>query len=446
MDTEEAYINLALLALQSGDIEHALALSNEAYERFEYSIRICMTYSLILMITGNFRESISIIKSIVIENAPPANAYYIQSMCYFILGQYEKAYVAIRIAFNLNQHNKDIVFLYSKLCEKRKEYQKAIDALENLLPLDNTDIRIWQTIARNYYKLQKNENAKKALQAISALSEDSGWVWNNLALIAMKQRENERANKLFLHAIKLSDDPIIIMNYSSFLYQINSYDQVILLYSAFGKTKQTTAFSDTEFKSFECYINSLKMLKKDREYRDALWGMYKNGEFSITTRITLLNYLVCFYCTDDKDTRNGYAFINELEDFVRNGVIPHSDYNKTINNIIFAYLEFGDLINAEKYVNIIASRLDESPFLNATYGLYYFLKNNAIKGEVFYEKAIRFATDSVIKDKIRRKKNLEIGKLQLRENRIPNAKRFIEKAIGDIDFITREAKNILVKL
>lgn len=440
---EVTSVTLALYYMQIGDFASAIDYAKKAYESYDFDEKINVTYAFLLLLKGDYRTTVSVLKDSILAGRSTAIVHYLLAICYMLLHQNRKSFIHAKVAYNLNKFNLDSVLIYSSLCENRGMTKEAIAILEKAVEHEKSDIRIWDKLSRNYFRVKKYSNAKNAISAILALSENEGWAWNNLALVENNISDSEKVKRLFLYAIKQSDDLTILLNYISFLNNKSEYETVIKVYEAIYSAKIMEKNEILEFRLFESYLFALRQMNLISKYESAILKFSIDESVGFKIKLTLMNYLICFYSTYKKDISLVNQYIEVAQDIVSNNSTSNQDRSKLINNIIYAYIENNNLDEAKGLILSLLARKHDNPYFNATCGLYYLRCGDWEKGEKYYEKAIFYAVESDLKTDIKRKRNLEFGRLAALEGNIERAKNYWKKAIGKDDYISVDAIKLL---
>jgi Tfp pilus assembly protein PilF len=438
-NNEDSLIDLSLAYLQTKDLLKAKNTIESAYIKSQFKYKINSVYALIKIIGSELRDAIVLLKEIINYEKATYSTYYLLSLCYYYLRQYEKSYINIRIALDLNRNNLDIVILYSEISAKFEKYGDAVNSLESVINNNSSNEQLWLTIANYYFKMKKMENSKKALNAVIALNEKNGAAWNTLAIIYANQNEKIKANKYFNQAVKYSNGNLkILINYLRFLLQHKEYSSIEILCNEFlGYIN--SSIGKIELELIQIYLFSLKQQNKNESFIEYIIKIKTTKLYNYEIALVLHNYMICYYCSENKQKEIVYELINEITKCISENQVKNDEFEKSINNIAFAYLEFDDLSMAEKFIIKLSSRLGNNPFFNATYGLYYFHKGNNKMGEYYYEKAIMYSVDNELKKLLIRKRDLEYVKYYFKNKMYKNAKKLIDKISVTDDFISKEA-------
>lgn len=444
---DEAYISLALAYLQKGDLTTANKYISYAYEKYDYNPRINSVYALILELLGQYQKSICLLREVIRMGNLSQSIYYLLSMNYVFLKNMEKAYYYCNISNHINPLNKDSLILLCQISHRLKKFDTLGKKLEQYLKYNPNDTSIWSNIALvNYYKDNIDES-KKALNAIIALDENEYTAWNNLALVSIKENDLDKADRCFAQALVKCNNVFeqnVLLNYFKFLFKNKKYEKLCLLYEEFGINKNAILEKEKAFPYHELYIYSKNELHEYSTYIGLLNEIKNIYKENLIPFVKVLNNIICFFSTVDYNySKESKENLLILENIIKKEKLSIEEYNKSINNIIFAYLEYNDLEKVEEYIDLFRSRIDKSPYFNATYGLYYFRKGNNEKGEKYYEKAIVYCNNSELKNKLIRKRDLEIARYYLNKSMEKQAEEKIMKILKDNkedDFLKEQAE------
>lgn len=449
INVDETYISLSLAYLQKGDLESAENNIKHAYNEFDYNSRINLIYALIEQLKGSYQQSICLLREIINLSTPSFATYYLLSMNYVLQKNVKKAYKYCVISNYLNPLNKDSLILLCQISNNLKIYKGMVHKIEQYLDYDNKDISMWSHLAIFYYNEDNNKECKNALRTLLTLDENDYSAWNNLALIAIKEHEIEKAEKYFAQAVLKSGENLfrtkVLENYFQFLFNTKQYDKLCTIYESLNINQQTMLKSHEAFKYHEYYIYSKYELHEYHAYINLLNELKSSYKQDIVLYSIILNNIICYYCNIEIDKNQEDLTIYELENLIKKNFLPRRELEKSYNNILFAYLEYNDINNSNRYIVILRDRIDNNPYFNATYGLYYFKYDNIERGEYFYNKAINLCNDNDLKNRLIRKRDLEIAKYYLNHDKKKNAKNKIEKILKESkenDFIKEQANKL----
>ena len=268
------------------------------------------------------------------------------------------------------------------------------------------------------------------------LNDKNPSTWNNLALTYQKLNESEnKILKCYLKALEnfnKSENLIIAGNFLNFLNKNKKYSEIIEIYDSLNLNHiENRELFSKNFSIQEIYLRALRKLNKFDDYIKVAKDLY-NITTDKTNRVFILNDLVFVYSTDLYSYDMIIKYSTELENCI-SSVENKEIQMKILNNVIFSKLETDQFISHDK-LNYFRSHLDRNPFYNATYGLFCLKNKNIQKGVNLYNKAIGFAYSEDLKDKLRVKKNLEIGKAYISLNSFQTAKYYLEKVIKNTKY------------
>lgn len=407
-----ANLNIVLIELQNKNFESVHKYLNNAVKinplRFEAYYLLC----LIKLIEGKINEAIKAAKISLDLKNNSSTLYYLLSLCYYLLNNTDKAEKNLLVSLQLYKYNKFALVLY---CDTNKDYYKLnniIRYLEDYLQFDQKSPEIWDRLARSYFLNSKYDKAIELLRHQASI-DDSFAVWNNMAITYINNNNKKKGEQFFNLALKKQPEinkPIVLLNYSNFLYSNHRYKEIIKLFYDF-KIEKDLDYKQSLYYS-EFILNSIRSLVKESRQNEAIdiaIRTINDKRFDEFCLINVKNFLLYFFSLRHIEYDLISQLINELEEDVGKITLPEKTKLRVLNNILYSLIDINEFNRAGEIFRKIFNDIDQDVFLNATYGLYSFRIGDINNGIAYYKKSISLAINQELKTNLNRKLNYEIA-------------------------------------
>lgn len=451
----DAYANLRLayLAIKEHNFVEAQQLIHAGIKADPLDFRVRLAAGAIALARGNIAEAITNFKIALDERPNSAAACVNLGIAYLCIGSRDKALKWIRRAVATNLTNANAVALLADLLIAKRDYDEAARILTSYLQIEQKDPAFWARLVRTYYEAGE---WKKALETLrhQASTKETSYVWNNMALVYWKLGEIEKAQQYFSLAIKTQIEEknpefFALKNLLSLYIEQKKFNEILKLTEQLLSSENIVEIAQDHegCKILSDHIIALSETQRKNEAASLAEKLLGHNKVHFDLRVNLLIFLTSYFSTIKRDTQKAIGYANEAL------VILNSPQNLTdttkyilLNNVAFSMLEHNEISKAEQVMSRLSPDLHKRPFSTATLGLLHIKRGHLERGEELYREAISLTHDRTLKEKLRQKLDLELGKALLATGEEKKAKRHLEKVAKTKDAIDSYKNEAIILL
>jgi len=135
----EAYRNLAVAYVRSGDVDNAIKYFKKALEIDPKSVETLNNLGTVYYQHQKYQEAIDIFKNVLEIDPDNSDAIATMGLAYHMLGDTDKALEAYNTALQKNPGNADLIFNYATLLMKKGQYEEAAKKFKEVLQTNPED-------------------------------------------------------------------------------------------------------------------------------------------------------------------------------------------------------------------------------------------------------------------------------------------------------------------
>ena len=430
------YVLLASIAVAKQDFVQAVEHTNRALETNPSNYRVLLLAGFLALASGDTNRAIRFFRICSEESRGSPTPSVFLGKTYQLAGEYAKARSSWRKAAALAPLNEDIVVRAADQLLEDKRYDEAAATLNRFLRFRPDSRFCWDRLAAAHYNGGKYRKALVALKYQIKL-EDGFGVRNNLALTRWKLGEMRQAMGHFEKAVGMvtkSNFPSFLPLYNAAIFfgSIHKHEMVLSLCDLIPESKLSELAASTDSSGLlvlKC--EALMHLGRHDEVNACLSNLLSVQEITSTLRLRLLQLGCFFYTVVRPDIPTALENARRLLAEMKSSNPPEINRSvelRLLNNVIFVFLEADRLDDASPILHRLASRMYEMPTLTAIYGLWYLKRENVERGRELYRRAAADEADPIVKERLKQKGRLEIGKALLAQRKTRLALREIARA------------------
>ena len=441
-------LRLAYIYTKQNNLKKAFEHLDTAQRIDPTDFRPQLFLGLVHLKTGQCEKAIRNFRVAAATKKDSSSLHVNLAAAHWSLGHTDKTIKELKQAISINPLNENALVFYSDVMFNLDYNDKTIQPLEFFVKLNSSSKFAWERLARAYYFTGKYTKAKHALDNLISIS-DEPYTYNNLGVVYWQMREHKAALKCLFEAIEKSGDDskqisIPLLNMAIILNEKRKYQECYNILKTYISNPKSAAddriLSKIEIQYFIALEGTDRHDIAAHELKLFLNRHYSDAE----GRLLLLTCKIYSDAVIYKNMNDCYKFTEKLLTVIkeRRDEIPENSIRFAYNNIAFNYLLDNKVNDAFVYINKNFKYVYTDAYCTATYGLYNIKKGNLQVGIKLYETAISLATTKDIKDKIRQRLNLELGKYALSSGNTKEAMRYFTKASGENNgykYVTKEA-------
>ena len=437
------------LAAASQRVEAAVAIDPTNYGARLFQGGLCL-------FSGDFQRAIHVFRLAAIERPNSSVLFTNLSLAYLRAGELDKAFGALQRAVSLDPLNANAVYLLADICFEQKRDIDVISSLRLFLSLEQKSAPGWARLARACLRLGKPSDALAALKMEASLSESSG-VWNNFGVAYMGMRDSKRALQAFKHAMEIAvegqdrDYFLAARNIARF-FATQAVDSRLLRFTrdVLALDRNGLCLQDPDLVAlYVFYLNALFGTGDSHAMVHEANGILKSD----SAHPHLIAWIISTLVAGQVFRENGNLLVKKiLEKYQQqiSRITEQDPYSVAMfyNNIAFSHAEFGDVVEAERWLRRISKLLHKEPYPTATLGLIDMRKGKVSRGQSRYREAISLARFRSDKVRLRQKLKVELARYWL-SHAHAKAIRLLEKVAtmsGGDKALTAQAQRMLEPL
>lgn len=429
----DANLGLAFIRVLNGEFHRASELVRS-------SLAIDSTNWQALLLAGalelhhrNADHAIRFFRAAAEDRGSSSAPHLLLAAAYCESGRTDKAIKALRRAVAMNPADENSVIFYANALMSENRFEEASRVLTEFTLYEQKSAAAWDRLARSFYEMGLNQRALEALQHQASVFEGPQ-VWNNMGLVFWRMGDGDRTTKYLSKAIEAS----IKEGFSSYLPFYNAFVYLgnrgkfaeALEISELIPAERIPILAQRRIASTilalrcEALANVGKTSQAVSEF-DRLFALpAKSGNLYRALLLSATN----FYTVVNKNTEKALEYAKLALAEARKEGADGRLLEPLLNNVVFVLLEFGEIEEAEALMPMISSWVHKSPTATATLGLLHMKKGRLASGRALYEEAMTLAQNEELRQRLKQKMNLEIGKFLLAHGNRQRATRYLREA------------------
>jgi tetratricopeptide (TPR) repeat protein len=401
-----AYHNLGILALSRNKIDEAISY---------------------------FRKAISIDGNLMLS-------YNALGVCYYLRNNFKQAIKYFTIALGTDKNNANTLKNLATTYSANGEYEKSIDILEKYLSQYPMDLNARILFANTCFKVKKYDKCLWNLQYVNDNWDkqpdviDKALLYNNIGVAYVYLKNIAYAYSALNKSISMVDEKHMAIPYMNMvnLYitqkHIDSAEKLVKIYIEKNPTDYLPVMVLSDF-----FYNT-NDFSKSMELTNIVLEKKKDDPIALSSLSNIYNEV-------NVDRSKALEYAQKAYEL-------NSSNNLLLNNLAYSYLLLGRLSEAK----VLLSKVKVCNYhfaLFATKGLLRILEGNLEEGIKLYDEAEKTAPSLELKQQVKQKKFLEIGKYYVSRNEYDKAKQElikIKSIKSEFRVYINQAENILVEL
>ncbi len=434
-----ALINIGNLYIRKGELEKAKDLFEKIIKIDSKNVSAIDRLAFLCLQKGDFNRATSLLKQCLQLSSNLPAVYNNLGVAYVASKQFEKGRENLQIALNLYPKYNIAVVNLVNLLNRLKKYDEAIDLLQAYLR-ENENLDMRELLARTYLSVNKYEvslsHLTKILEAMKkrdSSMQDRSRILNNIGVAYHKMGNLKEAENYYQQCVQK-------VGYANHIIVSNLID----VYFDSNKPEEAKKYVDILQDRFKDKKTYYYFTAKYYYFKDEIEKAIQYFHFSLKENKRFLpaySFLSCIYSEQCRDYSNAIK-VNEdgIKLFPEDAII--------VNNLAYNYLMNNQIEEARKVLRVIAEE-KYNLFLYATKGLLRIKEGDIEEGRRLYNLAAKMTNNDNLKRKVNQKKNLELGRYYLFQNRKDSAKECFSKVVKlgyKEGFYVSEAEELLKNL
>ena len=462
----DAVLRMAQLSIAESDDESAAAWLDQAMRIDGADWRGHLIAGVLALESGEHEHAVRHFRMAMEERPRSVQIYYNLALAHVLSGSVKHAIRALRIAVGLNPFGQKALMAWADLsAHAGQSIPEASQALVRYAGLHSDDRGAIEQLARLRSLLGDDRGARDALEKAAERFHGAS-ITNNLGVLSARGKKLGQAIREFGRAITIAaESPEENAERTS---DIATANLVTALVNA-GEFRRAEEVAETyiSLSSDDRYLSSYPTFLIAQGLIGACLnqGKMKKGidlalnwietDIHADLHSYLADTIVCYYTLVDPQFDQAHEFA--LQSFkIQSNRQPRDSaaWNNSVNNLAFVAIEQGKLDDAGSYLARLRSDAPMHRYFHyATRGLLAIRRGHVDRGEGLYRLAISTASDRDTKSLLRQKLNWELGNYLARQGRTRKAIRFLEKVqktrvpgVWTMPFVKRDAAAMLDRL
>jgi tetratricopeptide (TPR) repeat protein len=369
------------------------------------------------------------------------------------LHQTDKAFASLRRSVALGPMNRSAVYMLADLAFEHGRNDEVVPALRHYVMIDTRSAGVWSRLARALYQIGDFAGAMEALHSEASVSESAG-VWNNLGVVHGKLGSPKQAISAFKRGFEVGKDRkeqdyfLVATNLARHLEK-SATDKQFLEFTTqvAGELLEREMKKSSQTSSILIYaLIAMYRTNKLQEVEVAASRMLSAGKASDDVAAWIIGSIVGSLALNPSMRPKAITAYKKYSDIIDRLKTPNKSRLASLyNNIAFAFIENGDILRGETFARKSISLANRDPFPVATLGLLDIRKGNIERGSARYRRAISLSKTRTLKECLRQKLDLELGRYWLQLD-VERARRHLDKVgqyrLGD-ENIAADARRLL---
>lgn len=446
----------AQLALANQDVMQARELIDSALsiDRIDSDANI-IKGGLCLM-GGQPQLAVRHYRTAINETRVSSNVFVNLAVCHFLLGHPHKAARSLSNAITVNPANENAVVFYADVLFELNMSGGEIGPLLRLVDFDSKSDVAWNRLGRSYYVNQKYNRALEALKHEVTLTNNPA-AWNNIAVTHWRNSDYLKSEKYYNYALRLASENLsehgqiafgIIRNLASHYLSLDQFGQALKTARAGKELAIENGFDDSGIAV--SLITAVLRTNGIEAAVDTAQDFLDRQDLDVNVRLEIIARLIGMhgeFGSSSEDVAPLLVAATSYLDADEN--IPERILFHLTNNMMFTFLQLDMLEKADFLSRKLSKYVLEDPFTTATFGLLNLKKGRIKKGKELYNSAIGIARDRKLKDQIRQRQNLELGRQYLKIGDNKKASVALHRAVSEklgLDYVAGIARILTRRL
>jgi len=419
-DDRQLLLNMAAILIERGQLGEAEAQLKQLLAAAPDDPHTLGTFGILHLIQGRLRQAISSFRKSLNSNVRLISSHNNLGVAYVLSGNYRRAEREFKAMLALNANNHSAVKNLAELYLMTRRCDVAVPLLANFLRRNEADVEGRTLLALclltlEEYKdsLQQLNIAAKYANAFGLNSATLAKFNNNFGVIHHRLKDFGKAEEYYKQALN-TEDPSrsTFCNMMSLYFEQKRLDDLRQTIERYSE-----AFPDDGWGKL--FLS--RYYVETGDYERALATAHEAA--SQLPRATAPFAVIGWMLTEVYGDYEG-AIAAAQEGLARN-----AKDTRMLNNLAYAYLMAGDVSVASKILDRLDPKNDDV-FLRATRGLLFIWQGDSRMGSQLYNEAKRMAPSLEIRTLVEQKKQLELGKNQLRQNHLSEAASYLRRALA----------------
>jgi len=418
-------LRLAFLRIREKDYESAILFATRALEIAPFNFATLLLHGGLQLVSGQFERAIRDFRSAA-EVRPNSSALYANmGVAFACLRRPDKALGALRRAVALDPLNAGAVAMLADLAFKEDRNEDAVPSLRLFLQFEQGNAHMWSRLKRE-----------------AAISVSPG-VWNNLGVAYSALRDTRRAMESYKQAMEVAADlapkDLLLAGRNLAVLMANHVGpkEALRLTEPLIANDSESGFhvlSDRDLADlYSVAIGSLRQLGEDEKALRLAEFVLSNPKSVVSLRAWVVSGLIAKLALTEGHASIAVEFAKRYASLLDElGDRDREQRVLLLNNMAFAFIEAGQLVEAEDFMTRLTACFHKDAYPTATLGLYHFRRGHAERAERLYEEAISLARNIKDRVRIRQKLDLERARLTLEADEARTL-RILERVIGAKD-------------
>lgn len=411
--------NISHVLFKKGELDKALTVLLEVIKKDDKNASAYNNSGVIYIIKHDINKAIHYLRSALAINENFANAHNNLGNCYALQKEYEKAIRSYLSAISLNKNFVVAIKNLARIYQEVGEHEKVFAVIEKCLVHNKPDSEMFNILADSSYMSKKYQQAivylNKAinLPTTSHNPAEQSRIYNNMAVAYSYLGKSQESYKYYLESIAMDKHPVTFNNLFNSLLWSNKLTEAEKVIS-----EARALFPDNP----DLLVSEGKCLYATKDYQNAIKAL--RGAISMNPKLAtpylLLNHIV----TEVDKNLDGAISI------ARSGLKYNPKDVGLINNLAYTLLQTNNKDNINEARQLLDKVLDsENLYLIATRGLLALKENNVHNAERLYNRAAAIAESEELRNRVKQKKLLELGKYYFGKDEEKKAKDYLKKAL-----------------
>jgi tetratricopeptide (TPR) repeat protein len=433
----DANLKLATFAVRRRDLKSAADYIERAVSIDPSSFAARLFEGGLCLARGEWDRAVHSFR-LAAEDRPTSSVLFCNlALAYIRLNQSEKALVSLKRSVALGPLNENAILLFADFSFEQGIPEEAVPSLRYFLTLEQNNAGVWRRLARALLQIGKIPEAIQALRSEASVAESTD-VWNSLGVAYLRLGERERSLRAFKHAIGLGAEDrdqgyyLACLNVAQQLSNTTANQKLLAFTRSLvaddvgGACLRDPVLSDI----YAFYLFALGRTDQIQVQRAEAERILSKDSVAESLKAWIFSTLAASYTLHKDATHHSLDFIQRYRDRIDSlsGEIRDRDL-MVYNNVAFALAESNQLGEAEKYLSRISRSVHRDPYATATFGLVDMRKGHVERGVKRYREAISLASNRLVKERIRQKLNLELGRFWASRSP-PKARRYLERVVS----------------
>jgi tetratricopeptide (TPR) repeat protein len=379
---------------------------------------------IVSLLKRDFKSAIAHFRKALAENPRASLIHFNMGVAYYYLAKnVQKAARHFSASLALDPYNLDAVKSLARAYQALGEYENSVNVLKPYSERAKEDVEYLELLACSYYNMREYKDCLVQLRSLLQRVEDKeiskkrlSRVYNNIGCAYLGMNEITLAEQFFNKSITVQE-----AGPNPFFNLIEIYLSSNKLLEAKGLIERVEALFPTDGR-LPFVLGKYYLF--DKEYDQAMANFHKAARL-MPADVRAYAAMSCIASEVKCDYEEAIGIIK--------AGIQYSPTNLTLlNNLAYNYLMADKVGQARAVLDSIKDSTvsQENVYLTATRGL-LLIKEHAIEeGAHLYNRALKLAAGQELKNRVRQKKYLELGRYYLKENQVSRGRRILQQVLS----------------